>query len=553
MFPSPSPTRRHRAPSLRLRCCARRRGRRPGGAAGCWSTVCSQASAERRCAGCTRGAGSQRLGRSDGHSAEGMQGAAEKYDAAVVAAARAHHTSSAAGARRGRVLLVLRLRPAYGCSAFSGFPALEPVSSTQAAPRYVVVYAASVSSLLSAGLSATREALILLAQGRTLDPPAVAPVRLRLASGLVGAGAEALVASLEAGALVRDLLRPSPRHFFLLSGEACEAVISVGPEGDALRDAVLAADRAAWRASRPFMQKLAGGAGGFVSAAIALHAGQALKVTTLTLVAARAQVRKLRGLSVPRVPRRAARPQPTAAQLLQRMPAEEVWAHLELARSWIELALAMPTSSSAVMAAGGEGAVAEEDDVCRELAQLQARTMAVINAGSALRCDDTASSANLAALLDRWLAITSSLTTPAKPKATDRGHVVADGLGSIVTDWLGALRDADLRDFVTAATAASTTGLPALGKSALGVGVGVEGCQVNAQPTVGLKALLGTLDPQGRLPPQQIAFAVQSGSAMYNLATASSDQDFTLVFVVSRATNTPQRLTLPLIQRPLGR
>jgi hypothetical protein len=40
---------------------------------------------------------------------------------------------------------------------------------------------------------------------------------------------------------------------------------------------------------------------------------------------------------------------------------------------------------------------------------------------------------------------------------------------------------------------------------------------------------------------------------MYNLATASSDQDFTLVFVVSRATNTPHRLTLPLIQRPLGR
>ena len=372
--------------------------------------------------------------------------ASEQLDAAVVASTLAQEDGC-------RVLHIVRLRTSYACSACWSFP---PLTTSAGAPRYVVVYAAAARSLLGEGLRCTRNALT--ADGRTLDTPAAEPRDL----------GGALVAFIEVGVLAKDLLRPSPRHFFVLNGEAGEAVFST-PEGDALRAAVTDPTLGVVT-SRAFKLKLVGIANGFV--------------------------RKLRGLAMPRVARKAARrggeAEPTAERLLEALPIADVLAHLELCQSWLTLATN-----------GNHSYVGH----LQELRDGVAR---------ALEPGVSVPSVGLASYLDQWLAATTA-AMPAADKSTETKDTERSAqIRAIVANSLLTIREADLESFA------------ADHPEAVGAGeISEQGLSVR------LRSLLQMLDPHGLLPPHQIVFAVQSGSAMYNLATATSDEDYLLVFVRS--------------------
>ena len=83
--------------------------------------------------------------------------------------------------------------------------------------------------------------------------------------------------------------------------------------------------------------------------------------------------------------------------------------------------------------------------------------------------------------------------------------------------WLGAIREADLRAFASGAGP-----LPPLPPA----------------PPAALRSLLSTLDPRGQLAVESVVFALQSGSAMYNLAVAASDEDYLLVYALPPASRT---------------
>lgn len=372
-----------------------------------------------------------------------------EQDEAVVAGALQHH---AAG--DGRVLLIVRLHTAYGCSAFWYFPAL----SHTARPRYVVVYAAGVRSLLGTELRATKDAL--LTSARTLDMSVVAPREL----------GGALVASTEVGVLAKEVLRPSPRHFFLLSGEAGETVFST-PEGDTLRAAV--ADPALGIVvSRAFQLKLAGVAAGFI--------------------------RKLRGLAVPRLGRKASRsstqPEPSKERLLESLSKADTLAHLELCRSWLMLV----TNRSPA-----------DDDHLKQLYDVMTKAL-----------DSGADAPPIGPVLDQWLAAANTATPASDRSSRAEDNECTARIRATTAGFLVDLREADLRTF-----SAAHPGLrPSEPRS---------GPLINQVPSSRLQSLLQTLDPRSLLPPHQIVFAVQSGSAMYNLATSASDEDYLLVFAAS--------------------
>ncbi len=334
-------------------------------------------------------------------------------------------------------------------------PSTEP-------PRYVVVYAAAVGSLLSTGLHAARDAL--LTTPKTLDPPAAEPLEL----------GGALVAAVEVGVLAKELLRPSPRHFYVLNGEAGEIVFSA-PEGDDLR-ATLVDPALAIASSKAFASKLVGTATGLVH--------------------------KLRGLSVPRMARKAARKgpkvEPSAAQLLKVLPRADILAHCELCQSWFKLATNSRSSTS---------------DHLQELRE-----------GVAVALEPDVHASPIGPVLDQWLAAAAGAASAAtETKSTAAAEEVERTAKSraAVAGWLLALRDADLHTFAAGHPAAQAA------NAASNVG------SINQEPSVRLQSLLQTLDPHSRLPPHQIVFAVQSGSAMYNLATTASDEDYLLVFAAS--------------------
>lgn len=370
-------------------------------------------------------------------------------DEAVVASALEHFTTA-----NGRVLLVVRLRSAYACSAFWNFPPLADASTR----RYALVYAGAVSSLLRADLWKTRDALLTAAAGvPTLDNPAAEPLEL----------GGALVGCIEAGVLAKELLRPSPRHFFLLSGDAGENIFST-PQGGSLKSTVTDPKHGII-SSRSFVSKMVGTTSGFV--------------------------RKLRGLGVPRAARKSSRRgaqkvEPTAETLLEVLPATDVFAHLELCRSWSITAANCGRCDS---------------DRLKELQDAMAM---------ALKPD--VATPSIGPVLDQWLlAITAAMPPSDGSTGTEEPERTAN-VRAAVGDWLRAVRDADLQVFVSDCPTPQASAALA-----------------NEVPSVRLRSLLQTLDPRALLPSCQVAFVVQSGSAMYNLATASSDEDYLLVFVAS--------------------
>ncbi len=90
-------------------------------------------------------------------------------------------------------------------------------------------------------------------------------------------------------------------------------------------------------------------------------------------------------------------------------------------------------------------------------------------------------------------------------------------LRTAVSAWLGAIREADLRAFASGAGP-----LPPLPPA----------------PPAALRSLLSPLDPRGQLAVESVVFALQSGSAMYNLAVAASDEDYLLVYALPPASRT---------------
>ena len=302
--------------------------------------------------------------------------------------------------------------------------------------------------MIALPLAAVQAALLATAKGATLDGPALAPREL----------GGALVVSIEVGDVAKALLQPSPRHALLLQG-AAGPIVMCTPEGDALRS--LAVDpQHGLMTSRAFAVKLAANAFGVF--------------------------RKLSGLAVPRSKRKAKgeRPEATAGQLLQGMTVADVQAHVQLARSWCELA--------------SESSSSQED-----LDALELETTHALEAGGP----------PLAPLLARWQQVAAAATPASADKPSAAADLdAAERFRVVVSTCLNAVRETDLATF--AATHSQLAAHP--GGSAGGT-------------SVELRSLLDSLDPKGALPPEQIVFAVQCGSAMYNLATAASDEDYLLV------------------------
>jgi hypothetical protein len=399
----------------------------------------------------------------------------------VVAAAVAHHAQAG-----GRVLLVVRLRPAYSTSAH-GFPPLGglPVSDDQCQvqlERFAVIYAEAARSLLGAGVEAVRAALVAAANGITLDPPAAGPLAL-------GGG---LVSSVEVGIVTKELLRPSPRYAFLLQGDAGTIVMST-PEGDALRALATSAELGLM-SSRAFALKLAGSAGGLI--------------------------RKLTGLALPRKERKkgngggrasrkaaAGASEPSAARLLEALPAADVVGHLQLASSWLQFAASMPlpsashTDQSAQISQEQDNA--DGDRAIRQLQRLLEETLAVLSAVAAAG-DPTAAPnelPTLALLLQRWQRAAEAAMPPASTASKQGDVASAERVRVAVAAWLCAVRETDLITFARIGGGGGGGGSGGSGGGGLvydkpEVPVGCVVSHVSAK----LRSLLWALDPRGQLP-----------------------------------------------------
>jgi hypothetical protein len=401
----------------------------------------------------------------------------------VVAAAVAHHAQAG-----GRVLLVVRLRPAYSTSAH-GFPPLGglPVSDDQCQvqlERFAVIYAEAARSLLGAGVEAVRAALVAAANGITLDPPAAGPLAL-------GGG---LVSSVEVGIVTKELLRPSPRYAFLLQGDAGTIVMST-PEGDALR-ALATSSELGLMSSRAFALKLAGSAGGLI--------------------------RKLTGLALPRKERKkgngggrasrkaaaGAASEPSAARLLEALPATDVVGHLQLASSWLQFAASMPLPSATH--ADQSAQISQEQDNAdgdraiqlqggSALQSLLEETLAVLSAVAAAG-DPTAAPNNpptMAPLLQRWQRAAEAAMPPASTASKEGDVASAERVRVAVAAWLCAVRETDLITFARiGGGGGGGSGGGGLVYDKPEVPVGCVVSHVSAK----LRSLLWALDPRGQLP-----------------------------------------------------
>eukprot|EP01046_Picozoa_sp_COSAG06_P011833 COSAG06_NODE_681_length_13133_cov_6.625547_10_plen_447_part_00 len=406
----------------------------------------------------------------------------------VVAAAVAHHAQAG-----GRVLLVVRLRPAYSTSAH-GFPPLGglPVSDDQCQvqlERFAVIYAEAARSLLGAGVEAVRAALVAAANGITLDPPAAGPLAL-------GGG---LVSSVEVGIVTKELLRPSPRYAFLLQGDAGTIVMST-PEGDALR-ALATSSELGLMSSRAFALKLAGSAGGLIR-----------KLTGLALP--RKERKKGNGGRASRKAAAGAASEPSAARLLEALPAADVVGHLQLASSWLQFAVSMPLPSAAHTdqsaqisqeqgnADGGRAMQLQGESLQSLLEEALAALSAVAAAGDPTAAPDNPPT--MTPLLQRWQRAAEAAMPPASTASKQGDVASAERVRVAVAAWLCAVRETDLITFARIGGSGGGGGGGGGGGSSGGglvydkpeVPVGCVVSHVSAK----LRSLLWALDPRGQLP-----------------------------------------------------
>eukprot|EP01045_Picozoa_sp_COSAG04_P007788 COSAG04_NODE_415_length_14711_cov_7.685464_12_plen_438_part_00 len=288
----------------------------------------------------------------------------------------------------------------------------------------------------------------------------------------------ALVLRTEVGTVAQELLRPSPRFTSLLLGLA-GIFVHTTPAAERL-SAVLRQESLRVTCSTALAQRLVGSSTGLIQ--------------------------KLRGFATGRSTKRERRrkappPEPLPSRLLEQLPPADIEAHLQLAKAWIAHARTR----------GGQIAYAGRED----LDALEAETLLALGLREP---EQEGTRPELGAVLDRWKAAAVAATPP-KPDQQERAAALeaAAQLRTAVSAWLGAIREADLRAFASGAGP-----LPPLPPA----------------PPAALRSLLSTLDPRGQLAVESVVFALQSGSAMYNLAVAASDEDYLLVYALPPASRT---------------
>ena len=222
-----------------------------------------------------------------------------------------------AEAQGGELLLLVR-PPAFLCCSLASFPPLEAGSSSVA--RYVMVYAAGTSQLLTAGLALVRGALEAKTRGWTLDAEALTPVSL----------AGALIMPLEAGTLAAELLRPSARHALMLRLSTGHLAYA-SARGEELL--AMAADKQLGLSSAP------------VTPAIKAIQSAACGVLCKLEGLARGPGRTRHKGKVSSRRKGGAAPSATASKLLAALPAEDARAHVEMLSVWCQELLDMVGTS----------------------------------------------------------------------------------------------------------------------------------------------------------------------------------------------------------------
>jgi predicted nucleotidyltransferase len=397
-------------------------------------------------------------------------------------------------AERGdQLLLLLRPRAGLCCSVVTAFPPLGP-DSQQA--RFVMVYAQGAGRLLTAGIAFVRDVLEAQAQGVTLDPPAGSPVSL----------GGALVLPIEVGTLAAELLRPSPRHALMLRRTTGQLVRAwPARAGDGLVE--IAADARLGFGPSPSLGAIKAISSASTGVLRKLQAQSQGRTRHKGKVSAATRRQHARGAS-----------EPTAAKLLAVLPTEDVLAHIDMLTNW---------SQELIRMAGAPPAAPAE----ARLQSIRQGLCAAVEAAApgAAPSEQTAEVTpppTLSALFAQWNELLQQLSAAASacvPNTTTEKSLALQRQQA-VAGWLAGVRTATFQAAVAAAQRLPPTPL-----------------QPPIDRSPALQEILQVLDPKAVLTEDTtMVFAIRSGSAMYNLATASSDEDYLLVYA------TPPRHLLKL-------